>query len=49
MAVYGDISHDSRVQREAAALSDAGHAVTVYCLAWAERAAHHGSMGASRW
>jgi len=34
MAVYGDITHDSRVQREALALADAGHAVTVYCLAW---------------
>lgn len=35
MAVYGDITHDSRVQREASALAAAGHAVTVFCLPWA--------------
>jgi len=35
MAVYGDITHDSRVQREASALAGAGHAVTLFCLAWA--------------
>ena len=34
MAVYGDITYDSRVQREAVALADAGHSVTVFCLAW---------------
>lgn len=34
MAVYGDITHDSRVQREASALADAGHAVTLFCLEW---------------
>ncbi len=34
MAVYGDITYDSRVQREATALADAGHAVTLLCLAW---------------
>ncbi len=34
MAVYGDITHDSRVQREAIALADAGHTVSVYCLGW---------------
>ena len=34
MAVYGDITHDSRVQREATALADAGHTVMLFCLAW---------------
>jgi glycosyltransferase involved in cell wall biosynthesis len=34
MAVYGDITYDSRVQREATALADAGHTVTLFCLAW---------------
>ena len=34
VAVYGDITHDSRVQREAIALADAGHDVTIYCLGW---------------
>ena len=33
MALYGDVSFDSRVQREAASLAAAGHAVTIYCLA----------------
>jgi alpha-maltose-1-phosphate synthase len=33
MVVYGDIRHDSRVQREALALAGAGHRVTLYCLA----------------
>lgn len=33
MAVYGDITFDSRVQREATALSRAGHRVTLFCLA----------------
>jgi glycosyltransferase involved in cell wall biosynthesis len=33
MVVYGDIRHDSRVQREAASLAGAGHRVTLYCLA----------------
>ena len=32
MALYGDLTYDSRVQREAEALSRAGHAVTIYCL-----------------
>ena len=32
MALYGDISFDSRVQREAESLAAAGHDVTVYCL-----------------
>lgn len=32
MALYGDITHDSRVIREAATLCRAGHSVTVYCL-----------------
>jgi glycosyltransferase involved in cell wall biosynthesis len=39
MAAYGDITHDSRVQREAVALADAGHHVTVCCLAWSGGAA----------
>lgn len=32
MAVYGDISYDSRVRREAAALAAAGYLVTLVCL-----------------
>src|SRR4249919_2868204 len=32
MALYGDVTFDSRVQREAEVLSRAGHAVTLYCL-----------------
>lgn len=33
MVVYGDIRHDSRVQREANSLADVGHDVTVFCVA----------------
>jgi glycosyltransferase involved in cell wall biosynthesis len=33
MVVYGDISHDSRVQREANSLAGAGHHVTLFVLA----------------
>jgi glycosyltransferase involved in cell wall biosynthesis len=33
MVAYGDISHDSRVQREAVTLAAVGHLVTVFCLA----------------
>ncbi len=32
MVVYGDVSYDSRVQREANSLAEAGHAVTIFCL-----------------
>ena len=32
MALYGDITHDSRVMREAETLCQAGHSVTIYCL-----------------
>ena len=32
MVVYGDITHDSRVQREANTLADVGHEVTLFCL-----------------
>lgn len=32
MALYGDLSYDSRVQREATTLHAAGYAVTVVCL-----------------
>lgn len=32
MALYGDVTHDSRVMREAETLAGAGHTVTVYCL-----------------
>ena len=39
MAVYGDITHDSRVQREAVALADAGHAVSLFCLGWSSELA----------
>lgn len=33
MALYGDVTYDSRVMREAETLCAAGHAVTIYCLA----------------
>ena len=33
MVVYGDIRHDSRVQREARWLADLGHRVTIHCIA----------------
>ncbi len=33
MALYGDLTFDSRVRREARTLAEAGHAVTVVCLA----------------
>jgi alpha-maltose-1-phosphate synthase len=33
MVVYGDIAHDSRVQREATTLAEAGYEVTLFCLA----------------
>jgi glycosyltransferase involved in cell wall biosynthesis len=33
MALYGDVTYDSRVMREAETLSNAGHTVTIYCLA----------------
>lgn len=33
MVVYGDIRHDSRVQREASSLAEVGHDVTIFCLA----------------
>ena len=32
MALYGDVTHDSRVMREAETLTGAGHSVTIYCL-----------------
>jgi glycosyltransferase involved in cell wall biosynthesis len=32
MVAYGDITHDSRVQREARSLAEAGHHVSLYCL-----------------
>ncbi len=32
MALYADITYDSRVLREAASLADSGHDVTVYCI-----------------
>jgi glycosyltransferase involved in cell wall biosynthesis len=32
MALYADVTFDSRVQREADTLSGAGHEVTIYCL-----------------
>src|SRR5215210_3826764 len=35
MAMYGDVSFDSRVLREAETLADAGHLVTIYCIAGA--------------
>jgi glycosyltransferase involved in cell wall biosynthesis len=35
MALYADITYDSRVQREAEALCRAGHSVTIYCLSGA--------------
>ena len=33
MVAYGDVSHDSRVQREALSLAEAGHRVTVFATA----------------
>lgn len=33
MALYADVTHDSRVLREAETLCRAGHTVTIYCLA----------------
>jgi glycosyltransferase involved in cell wall biosynthesis len=33
MALYGDLTHDSRVQREAVTLARAGYDVTIACLA----------------
>jgi glycosyltransferase involved in cell wall biosynthesis len=42
MAVYGDLTFDSRVQREARALAAAGYRVTVYCLAWSGNPATFG-------
>ena len=35
MALYADVTYDSRVQREAEALCRAGHSVTIYCLSGA--------------
>jgi glycosyltransferase involved in cell wall biosynthesis len=32
MALHGDLTHDSRVIREAESLADAGHAVTIVCV-----------------
>jgi glycosyltransferase involved in cell wall biosynthesis len=32
MALYAEVTHDSRVLREARSLADAGHEVTIYCL-----------------
>lgn len=32
MALYGDVTYDSRVMREAETLCAAGHSVTIYCL-----------------
>jgi glycosyltransferase involved in cell wall biosynthesis len=32
MALYGDVTYDSRVMREAETLSGAGHEVTIFCL-----------------
>jgi glycosyltransferase involved in cell wall biosynthesis len=32
MALYGDVTYDSRVLREAETLARAGHSVTIYCL-----------------
>ena len=34
MALYGDLTFDSRVQREARSLADAGYDVLLTCLAW---------------
>ena len=35
MALYADVTYDSRVQREAEELCRAGHSVTIYCLSGA--------------
>lgn len=34
VALYSDLTHDSRVLREAESLVAAGHQVTIYCLSW---------------
>jgi glycosyltransferase involved in cell wall biosynthesis len=39
MILYGDLTFDSRVQREANSLVRAGHAVTIFCLAGAHATA----------
>jgi hypothetical protein len=37
MALYGDLTYDSRVQKEARALASAGYDVTIVCLAARDR------------
>lgn len=48
MALYADITYDSRVQREAEVLAHAGHSVTIYCLAGAAPAGSSYDVVASR-
>ena len=33
MALYGDLTYDSRVRKEARSLAEAGYDVTIVCLA----------------
>ena len=39
MVLYGDLTFDSRVQREANSLVAAGHSVTIFCLAGSQATA----------
>ena len=48
MALYADVTYDSRVQREAQALARAGHSVTIHCLAGEAPAGSSFSVVASR-
>ena len=36
MALYGDVTYDSRVRKEARSLAEAGYDVTIVCLASGE-------------
>ncbi len=48
MALYADVTYDSRVQREADALARAGYSVTIHCLAGAAPAGSSFDVVASR-
>lgn len=48
MALYADVTYDSRVQREAESLCRAGHSVTIYCLSGAAPSGSSFEVVASR-